>query len=41
MYKVTHAFDNTIVYFQGSEEACAAFIGEHLFDLNYMALIPA
>lgn len=41
MYKVTHAFDYSIIYFQGSEEACAKFIGQHIFSLNYLALIPA
>lgn len=42
MYKVTYAFDNSIVYFEGSLEACGQFIGQHiLVDLPCLSLILA
>lgn len=40
MYKVIHAFDNSIIYFVGTEEECALWMGAHLFEYSLMALVP-
>ena len=40
MYKVTHAFDYSIVYYTGTEEECALWMGAHLNEHSFMALLP-
>lgn len=40
MYKVTHAFDYSIVYYTGTEEECALWMGAHLNEYSLMALVP-
>ena len=39
MYKVTHAFDNSIIYFVGTEEECSLWIGTHISEYSFLALV--
>lgn len=40
MYKVTHAFNNSIIYFVGTKEECTRWMGVHFFEHSLMALVP-